>query len=91
MNEEAGFLSTIHQTPAEETTRLAYADWLDEQGDPPHAAKSEFVRLELRLLHAPDDDSVHIDGTDHLRQLAAPLPPEWLASTPPIPPLPADS
>lgn len=79
MDEEAGFLSAIHQTPAEETARLAYADWLDEQGDPPRAAKSEFVRLELRLLHAPDDDPVHLDGPERLRQLATALPADWLA------------
>lgn len=86
MDEEAGFLSAIHQTPAEETARLAYADWLDEQGDPPRAARAEFVRLELRLLHAPDDDAVHIDGPPRLRQLASALPAEWLAvlSRPPL-------
>jgi uncharacterized protein (TIGR02996 family) len=86
LDEEAGFLSAIHQTPAEETARLAYADWLDERGDPPHAAKAEFVRLELRLLHAPDEDPVHLDGPDHLRRVAAALAPDWLAvvSRPPL-------
>ena len=60
MDEEAGFLSAIHQTPAEDTVRFAYADWLGERDEPHHAPKAEFVRLELRLAHAPDDDPVHL-------------------------------
>lgn len=86
MDEEAGFLSAIHQTPAEDTTRLAYADWLGERDDPRYAPKAEFVRLELRLAHAPDDDPVHHDGPPRLRGLAATLPLDWLAvlSRPPL-------
>ena len=27
------FLAKLLETPADDTTRLVYADWLDEQGD----------------------------------------------------------
>jgi uncharacterized protein (TIGR02996 family) len=70
MGEEAGFLSAIRQTPADETARLVYADWLDEQGDPTHTAKAAFIRAELQL--AQDDPT-------QLRELALPLCLDWLA------------
>ncbi len=31
MSEEAGFLAAIQSVPADQTTRLVHADWLDEQ------------------------------------------------------------
>lgn len=30
MNEEAAFVAAIRATPADNTSRLVYADWLDE-------------------------------------------------------------
>ena len=53
MHEEAGFLSTISQTPADDTARLVYADWLDEQDDPTCQPKADFIRLETRMATAP--------------------------------------
>ncbi|QEG31765.1 hypothetical protein GobsT_66090 [Gemmata obscuriglobus] len=84
MDEEAGFLAAIGLAPAEDTTRLAYADWLDEQSDPGCRAKAEFIRLETRLATEPVDDYPAL--TAHLRQLAAGLNPDWLAvvSRPPV-------
>lgn len=70
MNEEAGFLSAIRQTPADETARLVYADWLDEAGGPTQAAQAEFLRVELKLAQ---------EAPDYLQQLAQPLPSVWLA------------
>jgi uncharacterized protein (TIGR02996 family) len=34
MHDEDGFLSAIRQTPTDDTARLVFADWLDEQDDP---------------------------------------------------------
>src|SRR5262245_32966204 len=34
MSEEAGFLKALAQEPGDETTRLAFADWLEERDDP---------------------------------------------------------
>jgi uncharacterized protein (TIGR02996 family) len=77
MGEEAGFLSVILQTPADETARLVYADWLDEQGEPNKAAKAEFIRLELHVLQEDNPDSDDI--SQKLQQLAAGIDPAWLA------------
>ena len=45
MHDEADFLSAIRQTPADDTARLVFADWLDEQDDPACKRKAAFIRL----------------------------------------------
>jgi uncharacterized protein (TIGR02996 family) len=45
VNEEAGFIAALFADPADRTTLLVYADWLDDRGDP----RAEF----LRILVAP--------------------------------------
>jgi uncharacterized protein (TIGR02996 family) len=42
MSEEAAFLAALKANPADDTTRLVYADWLDEHGE---GAKAEYLRL----------------------------------------------
>ena len=76
MHDEAGFLSAIRQTPADDTARLVFADWLDEQDDPACKAKAEFIRLELRMAEAPLPD---LAESASLRSLAVSIPNEWLA------------
>lgn len=46
---EAAFLKAIAGCPADETTRLVYADWLQERSDPREA----FVRAECNLAAVP--------------------------------------
>ncbi|HEY1186171.1 MAG TPA: TIGR02996 domain-containing protein [Gemmata sp.] len=46
MNDEAGFLKALADQPAERATRLAFADWLDEQG---RASEAEFLKLQLQI------------------------------------------
>src|SRR5688500_15164153 len=46
MSDEAALLNAIVAHADEDTPRLAYADWLDENGDPPRAA---FIRVQCRL------------------------------------------
>jgi uncharacterized protein (TIGR02996 family) len=70
LSEEAGFLSAIRQTPADDIARLVYADWLDEQGGPANTAKAEFIRLELELAG---------QDPEPLRQLASFIDRDWLA------------
>jgi uncharacterized protein (TIGR02996 family) len=52
MRDEA-FLEAICETPADDTPRLVYADWLDERGD---SDRAEFIRVqcELARLALPD-------------------------------------
>jgi uncharacterized protein (TIGR02996 family) len=44
MTDGAALLAAVAADPDEDTPRLAYADWLDEHGDP---ARAEFVRLQI--------------------------------------------
>jgi uncharacterized protein (TIGR02996 family) len=46
-------LRTILDDPDDDTPRLAYADWLDEQGE---AARADFIRLQVRLAKAEEYD-----------------------------------
>jgi uncharacterized protein (TIGR02996 family) len=43
------FLRAIEQQLAEQTVRLVYADWLDEQNDP----AAELIRVEEQMRQAP--------------------------------------
>ena len=45
MRDEAGFLKSIADQPAERSTRLVYADWLDENN---RAREAEFLRLQIQ-------------------------------------------
>jgi uncharacterized protein (TIGR02996 family) len=54
MSDGEALLRAILEQPWEDTPRLAYADWLDEYGDPERA---EFIRVQIRLAAtggAPD-------------------------------------
>src|SRR5262249_9549822 len=64
MNEEAPFLRALWEEPADETTRLAYADWLEERGDP----RGEYLRLWCRVLQ----------DVRRLRDLRPGIAPGWL-------------
>ena len=79
MHDEAGFLSAIRQTPADDTARLVFADWLDEQDDPACKTKAAFIRLELQMAEAPEDAPGRAESLANLRSLAAEAPPFWLA------------
>jgi uncharacterized protein (TIGR02996 family) len=75
VHDEDEFLKKILDNPADDTTRLVYADWLDEQGDPLSSAKSQFLRLtaRMRLPKRPKGDDAK------LQKLAAKLDTDWLA------------
>jgi|GEM_PF-2485800 len=79
MHDEAGFLSAIRQTPADDVTRLVFADWLDEQDDPGCKLKAEFIRLELRMAETPEKSLNRVRWLKQLQKLAAQLSPSWLA------------
>ncbi|AWM40610.1 hypothetical protein GobsT_08630 [Gemmata obscuriglobus] len=67
MSDEAGFLKAIADHPAERATRLAYADWLDEQG---RAAEAEFLKVQLQVAEL----------NARLIELGGQAGAEWLAS-----------
>lgn len=79
MHDEAGFLSAIRQTPADDTARLVFADWLDEQDDPTCKTKAAFIRLELQMAEAPEQNLNRTEAIRTLETLATQLEPGWLA------------
>lgn len=50
----AAFLSAIASSPDDDTARLVYADFLDEQGNTGDAARAEFIRVQMRLAGLDD-------------------------------------
>lgn len=57
-------LREIAASPDDDTLRLAFADWLDEHGDPADADRAEFVRVqcELERLEAGHGGHNGLDG-----------------------------
>jgi uncharacterized protein (TIGR02996 family) len=73
--EEAIFLSALRDRPDDDTTRLIYADWLDENDQPERAA---FLRMEKELTDLADEERA-TELRTRLRELAGRLEPVWLA------------
>jgi uncharacterized protein (TIGR02996 family) len=74
MPDEQAFLDALKANPADDTTRLVYADWLDEQGE---AAKAEYLRLVAVLAQTCDDCTREQPEVARLLELAGTLPEEW--------------
>jgi uncharacterized protein (TIGR02996 family) len=53
MASHEGFRREIVEHPDDDTPRLVYADWLDDQGD---ADRAEFIRLQIHLARQPRND-----------------------------------
>ena len=70
---ECSFLEAILDDPDDETTRLIYADWLDERGDP----RGEFVRLEATVAGLSRDSEQARAPRARLDELADALDDSW--------------
>jgi uncharacterized protein (TIGR02996 family) len=55
MTDEQGLLAAIWADPHDDTPRLVYADWLDENDQP---ARAEFVRVQCALARLDEYDEV---------------------------------
>jgi uncharacterized protein (TIGR02996 family) len=53
MNAREGFLQAVLAAPNDDTPRLVFADWLEEQGD---EARAEIIRLQCRVAQMPESD-----------------------------------
>jgi uncharacterized protein (TIGR02996 family) len=53
MTQEAAFLQAIVEAPEDDTPRLVFADWLDEQGQ---SARAEFIRVQVALAKTDEED-----------------------------------
>jgi uncharacterized protein (TIGR02996 family) len=71
MTEEQTFLSAIMANPDDHTTKLVYADWLDERTDP----RAEILRLKVRV-DAQEDGWV--EARERLTKLEKTAPARWL-------------
>jgi|GEM_PF-4335085 len=77
MSDEAAFLAALQANPADDTTRLVYADWLDEHREP---AKAEYLRL-VALLAQCKENLASAPEAPRLCELAPTLPEEWRTCT----------
>jgi len=64
MTDGAALYRSILVNPADDTPRLVYADWLEENG---RAEEAEFIRVECRLHADVPDDTDLIDRQEELR------------------------
>jgi uncharacterized protein (TIGR02996 family) len=51
--EQRAFLAAINAAPEDDTSRLVYADWLEEHDQP---ARAEFIRVQCALARLPEAD-----------------------------------
>ena len=67
MNEDEAFIRAVVDSPGDDTTRLVYADWLDDRDDP----RGPYLRAEREAVTTGD--------IARLRELAKALDPVWVA------------
>ena len=79
MHSDEIFLAKLAEEPADDTTRLVYADWLDERGDPHSSAKAEFLRLTVQIASTKGRKGWKKARRKRLQELAAALEADWLA------------
>ncbi len=79
MTDEDAFLAKILSNPADNVTRLVYADWLEERGDAESVTKSRFLRIDHELAQLPDNHPRQMLFRDELKQLMVGLPIPWIA------------
>ena len=75
MPTEDDFIAEIHANPHDETPRLIYADWLEDQGDP----RAEYLRIESELAGLSADAALFQELKPRLFDLRAQCSDEWLA------------
>jgi uncharacterized protein (TIGR02996 family) len=75
MTGEQSFLAEIAAHPHDDTTRLVYADWLDEQDD----ARGRYLRLEVELAGLAEGSERYAALEEELQTLRLDIDPEWLA------------
>ena len=78
MQREEDFLNALLADPSNDTTRLVYADWLEEQVGTDAADKLEFLRTTVELAQGASRGKKK-KRKERLKQLAATLTSDWLA------------
>lgn len=75
MSDEAAFIAQIHADPYDDTVRLIYADWLEEQGD----QRAEYLRLECELNGLQPGDALFQELRPRFDELRSQCERDWLA------------
>lgn len=75
MEEHEPFIAAIEAQPNDRTTRLVYADWLDERDHP----AGKYLRAELELASLPEGSDLAPNLRAKLRTLRPRIEKEWLA------------
>jgi uncharacterized protein (TIGR02996 family) len=70
------FLQSLAENPKDDNSRLVYADWLEEHGEP---LKAEFLRLTVSLATEKRSKGTRKTQRNRLQELAAQLDTDWLA------------
>ncbi len=75
MEQDRIFLEAIRDDPEDDLHRLAWADWLDDNGQ---SARADFVRAQVHLARLPEDDPRRDALEDEADDLLAQHEPSWL-------------
>src|SRR5688500_16562045 len=74
MSDDEPFLLALDADPADDLTRLVYADWLEEQGDAP---RPRYLRLVPTLAGLPEPEIPESAAHDEMMALAPVVDPDW--------------
>ena len=86
MTSHLDFLRRLLADPADDLTRLVYADWLDDRGDADSRARGGFLRAEVEWAGLTAADPRRADLERNLLSVALTLPTRWkvVASMPEV-------
>lgn len=73
------FLQSVLDNPKDDSARLVYADWLEENAAPDAIPKAEFLRLTVALATEKASKNERKASRKRLQKLAAELDTGWLA------------
>lgn len=75
-SEDAEFLEEIRRSPNDDTPRLIYADWLEEQGD----VRAEYLRLECEVASLGKHDALYVELRPRLMELRQQIDIRWITA-----------
>jgi uncharacterized protein (TIGR02996 family) len=74
MSDEDAFLAVLKANPADDTTRLVFADWLDEHGE---AVKAQYLRAVVDLTRFVGGTAEYAEAAVRLYTAATQTDPDW--------------
>jgi uncharacterized protein (TIGR02996 family) len=77
MSDEAAFLAALKATPGDDTTRLVYADWLDERSE---HAKAQYLRAVADLVSLPGGSAEYTEAAERLYCAGVKIDDTWRAT-----------